>query len=155
MCQPPDSPRPPSRGLPRLIVCERKGRWASALRVFGGMERPVMLETRSLADCTDAVRANPGSFVLLELTARNAAALLAWLAELDRLDPKARAAVAADGSMRSWEWVAREAGAVWFVTSPREVRPVAGMARRHLQAVPKPQRELVEELWDSLPWARY
>lgn len=126
-----------------------------ALRVYGGVASPNMVETRSLFDCSDALRAHPGSFVLLELVDRNGGALLKWLADLDQLDPQARGAVAADRSMRSWEWLVREAGAVWFVTSPRQVGPIARMARRHLEAIPKPPRPLVEELWDSLPWARY
>ncbi len=141
--------------LPRLIVCERKGRWAAALRVHGGVPAGAMVETRSLPDCAAELRAHPRSFVLLELSARNGPAVVDWLAQLDQFDPRARAAVAADRSLRSWEPLVREAGAVWFVTSPRDVGPVARMARRHLEAAPKPHRELAEEIWDWLPWARY
>lgn len=148
-------PRPPGWRLPRLIVCERKGRWATALRVVAGVTAAIILETRSLFDCGEELRAHPGSFVVAELSARNAPDVVDWLAQLDQLDPEARAAVVADRSLRSWEPVVREAGAVWFVTSPRDVGPLARMARRHLDAVPKAPREFVEEVWDWLPWARY
>ncbi len=114
-----------------------------------------MLETRSLFDCTEELGNHPGSFVVLELRARNAPALVQWLSQLDQEDCQARAAVVADRSLDAWEQVVREAGAVWFVTSPRNVGLLARMARRHLQTVPKPRRDLVEEVWDWLPWARY
>lgn len=147
--------RPRGWRLPRLIVCERKGRWATALRILGGITAGCTVETRSLFDCAEELLAHPHSFLLLEMSVRNAAAVVEWLAQLDRLDPRARAAVAADRSLRVWEGVVREAGAVWFITSPREVAPLARMAKRHLDAVPRPPRSFVDDVWDSLPWARY
>lgn len=148
-------PRRVGQGLPRLIVCERKGRWAAALRIHGGMAASEMVETRSLFDCGNELRAHPSSFVVVELLAHNAAAVVEWLVQLDQLDPRARAVVAAHRSLHTWGWAVREAGAVWFVTSPRQVGPVARMARRHLNAVPTAPRDFVEDVWDSLPWARY
>jgi hypothetical protein len=41
---------------------------------------------------------------------------------------------------------------VWFATSPRDVRPIASLAARHLDRAPAPRRTPIEQIWDSLPW---
>ena len=53
----------------------------------------------------------------------------------------ARLAVVADRSLAGYEWLMREAGAVHFVCSPRQVGPLAQLACRHLAQVPPPPAE--------------
>ena len=49
-------------------------------------------------------------------------------------------------------WLMREAGAVHFVDSVRQVGLLARLACRHLAQVPPPQQTLTERIWAGLPW---
>jgi hypothetical protein len=138
----------------RLIVCERSGQWAVALRRELNDSGVRLYETRCLPDCWQALAEAPASFLVIELTAQNIEPLLACLARMPREFPSARAAVAADRTTRAYEWLVREAGAVHFVCSPRCLAPLAAVALRHLADVPAPQQTMVERIWASLPWKR-
>ena len=135
----------------RLIVCERDGRWAVTLRreLAGAGVR--VWETRTLEDCRRELIASPTSFVVLQM-ARDAIETLRFVALQTREFPTARLAVAAKRSQAAFEWPIREAGAVHFLCSPRQVGLLARMACRHLAQVPPPQRSLTERIWASLPW---
>ena len=62
------SQRPRRRSSPaRLIVCERTGRWAVALRRELADAGVRVWETRTLADCWNELAESPASFVVLEL----------------------------------------------------------------------------------------
>ena len=137
----------------RLIVCERSGRWAVALRreLTQGVR---VYETRSLADCCAMLAEAPASFIVVELAAGGEAALFGALDRLDRDFPLARLAVVADRLRADDGWAIREAGAVHFVCSPRRLGPLAGLACRHLAAAPLPPRDLAEQIWAGLPWRR-
>ena len=76
------------------------------------------------------------------------------MARQPREFPMARLAVVADRGLAGHEWLMREAGAVHFVCSPRQVGTLAQLACRHLAQVPPPQQSLAERIWASLPWAR-
>ncbi len=143
------SQRRPPRG--RWIVCEPTDRWAIALRREAGAEGPRLFETRSLPDAWSMLERFPASFLVTELTLTGRSTLWDWMVETARVFPMTRVAVVADRAWRDWEWLAREAGAVWFAASPREVRPLVAIARRHLCLVP-PTADFVEEVWDRLPW---
>lgn len=135
----------------RWIVSEPSGRWAIALRREAGQEGPRLFETRSLADAWSMVEGFPASFVIAELTPAGSGPLLDWMVRLLQTFPMARIAVVADRALSDWEWLMREAGATWFAASPREVRPMVAIARRHLRLVPA-AGDFIEELWDRLPW---
>ena len=143
-------PEDPAR--PGVIVCERDGHWAIALR----RELPPcgvrVDQTRSLPECWKMLAGRPASFVVAELTATNVKALLERIARLQRDFPLARVAVVADRSLEGREWLMREAGVVHFAVSPRDLALLAGVACRHLDQVPKPQRTITERIWASLPW---
>ena len=62
------------------------------------------------------------------------------------------AAVVADRSLAACEWLVREAGAVHFLLSTRQLPPLARLVVRHLANVPAPQQTLVDRIWASLPW---
>jgi hypothetical protein len=141
---------PPGAGPARVIVCERTGKWAVALRrTLAGV-----CETRSIPECWDMLARCPASMVVVELSRANLEPLLARMAIFERECPLSRIAVVADRGFRACEWLFREAGAVHFLTSPRELAPLARAIRRHLDQAPAPQQSLAEEIWARLPWGR-
>jgi len=135
----------------RLLVCERTGRWAVALRRELADAGTRVWETRSLDDCWQELVQSPASFVVLELHGK-VPTLLQRIARLSYQFPQARLAVAADRSMSEYQWIVREAGAVYFLCSPRRTATLAQMACRHLAQVPPPPQNLTERIWASLPW---
>jgi hypothetical protein len=137
----------------RLIVCERTGRWAVALRRELAEAGIRVWETRTLADCWTELAESPVSLVVLELGG-DTTGLLGRMARQGREFPQARLAVVADRSLAEYEWLMREAGAVHFACSPRQVGTLAQLACRHLAQVPPPQQSLTERIWASLPWAK-
>lgn len=136
----------------RLIVCEKSGRWAVALRRELGA-KPRVYETRSLPECWEELAASPASWLLLEVTAANLEGLMVRLESLGRDFPAARAVVCGDRPLASREWLLREAGATHAVFSPRELAPVARLAVRHLAGVSLPPQSLRERVWERLPWS--
>jgi hypothetical protein len=136
----------------KLIVCERTGRWAVALRRELGTAGVRVWETRTLADCRDELIENPASFVVVELGA-NPRGLLRLLVSQSHRFPAARLAVVADRSHGNYESLMREAGAVHFLCSPRQAGLLARLACRHLAEVPPPQQSMAERIWAGLPWA--
>ena len=135
----------------RLIVCERTGRWAVALRSELAGAGARVWETRLLDDCWSELANSPASFLVLELGG-NVSDLLSRMARLPRDFPAARLAVVADRSLAGHQWLMREAGAMHFLCSPRQVGPLAQLACRHLAQVPPPPQSLTEQIWASLPW---
>lgn len=141
---------------PRVIVCERSGRWAAALRRGLACELSLR-ETRSLTECEAELREATGSFLVIELTAANLTGVLELLARIGAEHRWARVAVVAERSLAEgeWgacEWAVREAGAIHFATSPRKAAELARLAERHAALVPRPKRSLAAQVWDSLPW---
>ena len=137
----------------RLIVCERMGRWAVALRRELADAGVRVWETRTFADCWEELADSPASFVILEL-GPDVEGLLRRLTRRSREFPAARTAVVADRRLTDHQWLMREAGAVHFVCSLRRVGPLAQLACRHLAQVPPPQQSLTERIWSNLPWGK-
>lgn len=135
----------------KLIVCERTGRWAVALRRELAESGVRVWETRTLADCRDELVECPASFAVIELGA-NVTALLRFFAGQTKRFPAARFAVVANRSHADYEALMREAGAVHFLCSPRRVGLLARLACRHLAQVPPPQQSMAERIWAGLPW---
>ena len=131
----------PSEGAAagRLLVCERGGQWAGALRRELAPSGVEVHETRSLAECWDALAASPASFLVVELTRAGAEELLGRLARRERDFPWAEVAVVAARALAQWQWLVREAGAVHFTCSPRQLGVLAELACRHLAGVPRPR----------------
>jgi hypothetical protein len=120
----------------KLIVCERSGRWATALRrslVDNDAEDSEIdiVETRSVSDCRDELVAAPESLVVLEISPANTAAAVELLTYIDRWFAISRSLVVADRAHSSFEPIAREAGAIDFLTSPRQLPRTVGATRRH------------------------
>ena len=165
-------------GWGRVIVCETSGRWAVALGrelkacCPPGEEHPAeeytIEQTRSVAECRQRLHDAPAAFVVVELARGNVDAWLQLMSALEWRYPLARVAVVVrhdpldNQCLSRYQWLAREAGAVFVGTSLRSeglrgagtggVRELADVARRHLQRSPSPQKNLAEEIWDGLPW---
>jgi len=116
----------------RLIVWARTGRWAVALRRELAETGIRVWETRTLVECWEELVESPASFLVVELLEGNVHPLLARMMRLPREFPTVRIAMVADRSLADYEGLLREAGAVHFVCSPRQLGPMAKMANRHL-----------------------
>ena len=145
---------PEGAGPARLIVCERTGAWAVALRRELAAAGVHVHETRSVAECWEVLARCPAGFLVVELTPAAVDPLLARMASLEREFPLARVAVVTERRFRDCQWPLREAGAVDFVVSPRELAPLARAIVRHLEQAPEPPRSLTERIWAGLPWGR-
>jgi hypothetical protein len=139
-------------GTARVIVCERTGRWAVALRRELADAGVRVYETRTLADCWQLLAEAPASFAVIELTLAGAEALLCGWTQHGREFPSARMAVVADRSLAGCHWAMREAGAVHFTCSPRGLSPLARLICRHLAQAPAPPQSLPQRIWAGLPW---
>jgi hypothetical protein len=141
----------------RLIVCERTGRWATALR---REFRSPLIQTRSLSQCWNELSAMGGGFgmgfgmgfIVVELSQSNADDLLRRMGRLQRDFPLVKVAIVAPRSMADHQWLMREAGAVHFVCSTRRLGPLALLAKRHLASLPEAVQTPEQRIWDSLPW---
>ena len=142
---------PENSAAAKLLVYERAGRWAVALRRDLAASGVRVWETRSLADCRQELLENPASFVVVELE-KDIGGVLRFLALQQRRFPAARLAVAADRSLAECEAALREAGAVHFLCSPRGTAVLARLACRHLAEIPVPPQTLTDRIWASLPW---
>jgi hypothetical protein len=138
---------------PRIIVSERSGRWAVALRRELGPGSRI-LETRSIAECWACLSKTPASLVVVELNAGNVDTLLGRMARREREYPRVRVAVFADRRLAGYEWLLREAGAAVFLSSPRRAAVLADLARRHLARHPVEAVETCEAILAALPWKR-
>jgi DNA-binding response OmpR family regulator len=137
-----------------VIVCERSGIWAAGLRRALEPDRIAMRETRRLVDCEAEVLAAPASSVLVEWSRSRRGELALFLDRLTRRFPGVQAIALAERDARRDELLAREAGAIHFVRSPRELAAAAQLIRRHKQThtAVQPGDDLLELVWQSLPW---
>lgn len=142
---------PAMTNRPAVIVCERKGVWAAAVRRH--LPPAVRLcETRSLADCRRELAAAPSCLVAVEVNPANLLAALELFAEMGRRYPLARAVAIAQRGGAPFEAALREAGAIYFTTSPREADVLARLAVRHAARIPLARTTFAAQIWDSLPW---
>jgi hypothetical protein len=146
------TPSPSVASAARLIVCERSGEWSAGLRLELANSGVRLWECRRVAEAWAALTETPCAFVIVEATRANLSDLVERLSWLRRDFPDARAAVVADRRLAGCQWLLREAGAVHFLVSTRQLPPLARMVVRHLANVPVPEQTLTERIWASLPW---
>ena len=159
------------------ILCERSQRWAAALRYALGRQtsqpRPRRIyETRNLSDMLARLNSRPESLVLIEVNQANFATVLDCLADAAPRFASARFAVLLEGTLASPHDrrskthrhvhedaldALAEAGACEFAASPRKLRGIFDLARRHANHLtsrftPPDDRPL--EVWamSLLPW---
>ncbi len=144
------SPEPVSK--PQIIICERSGIWATVLGRH--LPRDVqVLQTRGLDECASALAAAPAALVALELTHGNLAGVLDLLGELPARFPLARVIVLGEHELRACEPLVREAGAVGFFASPRDLAGLRQTAQNHFAQLPARQADFAESVWAALPWS--
>jgi hypothetical protein len=138
----------------RVVVCERTGHWAVALRRLLAPAGRRVYQTPSWEDCWDELRRSPASAVVLELTPQNDTLVLERLLRLKRQFPQACPVVLGDSGLARYEWAARAAGAVHVVFAPRRLPAAARFIERHLDQAPQPELSFREAIWRRLPWRR-
>jgi len=143
---------PPAIGGAGIVVCERRGTWAAALRRELGPALPPLEEVRSLDAAEIAIARTLRCVAVVEMTATTAETVLPWLATVARSYPLTRLAVVAPRELAACEDAVREAGAVVLATSPRRLEALAVVALRHLTAGTQ-RTNLADAVWASLPWA--
>jgi hypothetical protein len=164
-----------------LIICERSGDWAIALRralqAAGLGDRQgldnapgnqtaagkiTLHETRSPAECLALLDDFATAVVAVELTFGNANAVLEMLTALDRRSPRFVTIALVSPALEIDVSVLRECGAVHVVRSFVEAPAVIDITERHLtrrELSPQqnaeqgsPSGSLREEIWQRLPW---
>lgn len=137
---------------PRVILCERSGNWAIALRRHLPADS-TLRQTRGLGEILGELAQSPAALVLVELTGRNCLGVLTLLEQMAGRYPRSATVVLAQRPTEEQRWLMYEAGAVHVVDSPREVGPLAALARRHFARSPAAPAPLAERIWQQLPWA--
>jgi len=152
----------------RLIVCERTGQWASALRrdlsdhslrshslrIHGLRIHGLRIhETRNLDDAWNELRDASASLVIVEATRPRLAVVVTWLLRLGKVYPQAKAIVVGGADLVPAEWVLREAGAPLVHGSLRDPANVLRVALRHLAGCRLADRTWREQWFDRLPWS--
>jgi DNA-binding NtrC family response regulator len=141
----------------RLIVLERDGHWAAALRreLESAGVRVMLTENRSWDEVWKALGEFPTALVATELTEATAGRLLAALARIERRYPRAAMIVVADCRLAAYRDLLREAGALHFLTSPRRLSEIGDIVRRRAARFESAVGSAgpLEEIRDNLPWA--
>jgi hypothetical protein len=140
-----------------LIVLERDGHWAAALRreLDSAGVRATLIENRSWDEVWNALGEFPTALVAAELTEATAERLLAVLARIERRHPQAAMFVVADRRLAAYRDLLREAGALHFITSPRrlfEIGEIVSRRAARFQSAVGSAAPL-EEIRANLPWA--
>lgn len=139
----------------RFILCEKSSRWAIAARRALGKRSDVLVETRSLTQCSRELTASPSSLVAIETTPDNLENVVALLLLQSRRFDGAKCVLVGDDALHLAEPLLREAGAVAVFSSPRQAPQLARIALRHLAHAPPADLPLVEAIWDRLPWRAF
>jgi len=154
-----------------MIICERSGQWAAALRLAMDRATPDgaaparsglsarsdaidhrLIETRSAEDCRQALAEAPYALVAVGLCSASCDEVLALVRAIRERFPAAPVVVLAAREFCGYEWLARELGAVHFVSSPRRLAEAVGLARRHWDNLPAPELGTAATVWATLPW---
>jgi hypothetical protein len=151
--------------MPRatLIILERTGEWAVALRRCLDKLAAQLLETRSLDEFWLRLAEHPTALAAWELTESNVRPVTAALVRLQREFPRASAVVLSERRLAACEPLMREAGSIHFIDSPRSLRALAEIVGRRASQPPSGaaglQQDSAEntdplaEIWANLPWS--
>jgi hypothetical protein len=140
---------------PRVILCEKSGRWAVAFRRALAEQGELILQTRSLAEAVRQLTASPASIVAVEATAGNLEAVLAEVPQWLRRFPHCRVVGLLGTEVQAAETLLREAGAVAVLTATRDAPSATGVIRRHLESAPQSELPLEQAIERSLPWSKW
>lgn len=137
----------------RLIVYERTGHWAAALRATGVSGLPRIVETRSLAACVGALDQSPRSLVALEISTLNDTAALDVLVAALRQHPQSAIVALLSPAAIGAEPLFREAGAMDVIRSVLDVPRLARLAARVAARAPAAELTLDQFITEALPWS--
>jgi hypothetical protein len=154
----------------QVVVLERDGHWAAALRHELGRSRPQSLHPDSSPPRHEAVRVIevrswdefwqrlaqvPAALVAAELTDTNIDSVLAALSRMDRQFPEAAMLILTNRQLVPFRRLLREAGALHFVTSPRRLDEVVEIVLRRFARLPAATSSAgrVVEILAELPWS--
>ncbi|MGW8257607.1 MAG: hypothetical protein ACWGMZ_08990 [Thermoguttaceae bacterium] len=139
----------------RLLVSERKGRWAAALRRELSETGVRVWETGTYADCGTQLAQSTASFLVLELNETKIRELLHYILAWQQEFPAFRFAVVSDHALQDYHWFMREIGAADFVSRQAKIGALAETICRHLALAPRLSQSLTERIWTNLPWGSY
>jgi hypothetical protein len=160
------------------IVFERSGRWAAALRMqlacpqVSATVRARLYEVRNTPELGERLEDWPNSVALVEVSRRNIAEVLDWLAAAHGEFPRTRFVALVDTQSFNNQLTTEsspsdrqlvvdalwEAGAAEIVHSLRRMRHIVEFGRRHFEncAQIAPQdaenQSIADWAWASLPW---
>jgi hypothetical protein len=137
-----------------LIVLELDGHWAAALRRAIGEPAVRLVEVRSWDECWRRLQEHPSALVGVELTDANIDAVVAALGRIDRQFPQAAPLIFAERKLARYRGALCEAGALHFVTSPRELGGVNEILcrRSHFSETVAGASNRLDEIVAELPW---
>jgi hypothetical protein len=135
-----------------LIICEKMGRWAAALRLALEGQEPHIVETRSLAGCERALAKSPWSLMAIEATAANLEAVLDFVLRATARFPHLSVVVLLDSDASEAAALFCEAGAIGVVVSLLEAPRLARLARRQFAIAPQHEPGLAEFVASRMPW---
>jgi hypothetical protein len=134
-----------------LVVCERTGIWAHTWRRELSPLCEVA-EARTIEDAFSELQNWRFGALAVEIRPQNAPQMIELLTRVRLELPGVIAIAHLAESMADWELLAREAGVLEVVFSPRRLTSAAGLVERHLARAPDRPVSLREKVWQSLPW---
>jgi hypothetical protein len=138
--------------IPQLIVYEKTGKWASALRrELDQRFVDRLFETRLLGHCEEQVNAHPCSITAIEQTWNNYDSVLLLLDRIHREIPTARTIVLDNTRDSQIVCMNQVAGAIHVTDSKLRLRHAARLIQRHFARFPATSSQF-EELVRRLPW---
>jgi len=138
--------------MPPLIICERHGYWAAAVRRYLVADTRIV-ETRAYSQLASAEAEHPQAMVAIELNAENQQQLLDYIAEREVNCPEAPLVVLTWRGCESWEPLIREAGAVEVLYQLRSAPRLAELFARYQATLPVEETDLLADIWQRLPWS--
>jgi hypothetical protein len=139
----------------RLILCEKTGRWAAALRISLDAAGPQLVETRSLAACEEALAQSPASLVAVEVTVANLEAVVEFLRQSSQRFGQSVVVALLTVDTAAAASLLREAGAIEALRSVLEAPRLARLAGRQFALAPAEQLSLREFTAQRMPWAAH
>ena len=136
-----------------LIVCEKTGRWAAALRCAAGSRELPISEVRSLEQAERELSVHRAAIVAMEVGEASLVRVATRLAAWSKRFPDAAFLILAEEQLVPLEPRLRETGALHAVFSPRDLSATVRLIRRHLARAARPPQTLEESIWARLPWS--
>ena len=133
-------------------MCEKTGKWATALRSLLPLARISICETRTLEECAVRLRESPASLVVVELTSENWLGVCRWLSLQTGQFAHMRAMAVATPDAGDTDAVLRSAGAHHVVDSIARLGKLTRWMVRHLQQAPPSKSSVRQWTWARMPW---